>query len=109
MFHRDRLPPGWINRSPQRRSLSSPAAAFRIRSAECARRSADYAGKTVVTAVVIKEAEPHEFVAVLREAALAGVGVVQLPGIMIWEDIRAGRLVPVLPQWPPRRRRRPAA
>lgn len=40
--------------------------------------------------------------AVLREATLAGIGVVQLPTIMIWEDIRAGRLVHVLPQWQPR-------
>lgn len=38
----------------------------------------------------------------LREAALTGVGVVQLPTIMIWEDIRAGRLVHVLPEWRPR-------
>jgi DNA-binding transcriptional LysR family regulator len=35
----------------------------------------------------------------LREATLAGVGVAQLPTVMIWEDIRAGRLVHVLPQW----------
>jgi len=41
-------------------------------------------------------------IAVLREATLAGVGVVQLPTIMVWEDIRAGRLVHVLPQWHPR-------
>ena len=41
-------------------------------------------------------------VAVLREATLAGVGVAQLPTIMAWEDIRAGRLVHVLPQWQPR-------
>ena len=40
--------------------------------------------------------------AVLREATLAGVGVVQLPAIMVWEHIRAGRLVHVLPQWQPR-------
>ena len=40
--------------------------------------------------------------AVLREATLAGVGVVQLPTVMTWEDIRAGRLVHVLPQWQPR-------
>jgi len=39
--------------------------------------------------------------AVLREATLAGVGVVQLPTLMIWEDIRAGRLVYALPQWQP--------
>src|SRR5262245_38459804 len=40
--------------------------------------------------------------AVLREATLAGVGVVHLPTVMIWEDIRAGRLVHVLPEWQPR-------
>ncbi|HEY2048875.1 MAG TPA: LysR substrate-binding domain-containing protein [Caulobacteraceae bacterium] len=40
--------------------------------------------------------------AVLREAALAAVGVVQLPTIEIWDDMRAGRLVNVLPQWRPR-------
>jgi DNA-binding transcriptional LysR family regulator len=41
-------------------------------------------------------------IAVLREATLAGVGVAQLPTVMVWEDIRAGRLVHVLPQWQPR-------
>lgn len=40
--------------------------------------------------------------AVLREAALSGVGVVQLPTIMVWKDVQAGRLVQVLPQWTPR-------
>lgn len=40
--------------------------------------------------------------AMLREATLAGVGVAQLPAVMIWEDIRAGRLVHLLPQWQPR-------
>jgi DNA-binding transcriptional LysR family regulator len=40
--------------------------------------------------------------AALRESALAGVGVVQLPAVMIWQDVRAGRLVDVLPQWRPR-------
>lgn len=39
--------------------------------------------------------------AALREAALAGVGVVQLPTIMIYEDVAAGRLLHVLPQWRP--------
>jgi DNA-binding transcriptional LysR family regulator len=41
-------------------------------------------------------------IAVLREATLAGVGIAQLPTVLIWEDIRAGRLVHVLPQWRPR-------
>ena len=39
--------------------------------------------------------------ATLREAALAGVGVVQLPTMMIFEDIAAGRLVDALPDWQP--------
>lgn len=38
---------------------------------------------------------------VLREAAIAGAGVVQLPTIFVWDDIRAGRLVHVLPDWRP--------
>ncbi|BBK33052.1 DNA-binding transcriptional LysR family regulator [Stella humosa] len=38
----------------------------------------------------------------LRDAALAGIGVVQLPTMMIWHDIGAGRLVHVLPDWRPR-------
>ena len=37
----------------------------------------------------------------LRQAALAGVGIVQLPTLMIWEDIAAGRLIHVLPDWRP--------
>lgn len=40
--------------------------------------------------------------AALREAAVAGVGVVQLPTMMIWEDVEAGRLIHVLPDWRPR-------
>ncbi len=39
---------------------------------------------------------------VLRNAAIAGVGAVQLPTIFIWEDVRAGRLAHVLPEWRPR-------
>lgn len=39
--------------------------------------------------------------AVLREAAIAGVGVVQLPTIFIFDDVRAGRLAHVLPEWRP--------
>lgn len=38
---------------------------------------------------------------VLRDAAIAGVGAVQLPTIFIWDDVRAGRLVHVLPDWRP--------
>lgn len=38
----------------------------------------------------------------LREAAVAAVGVVQLPTMMVWDQIRDGRLVQVLPEWRPR-------
>jgi DNA-binding transcriptional LysR family regulator len=37
----------------------------------------------------------------LRDAAYAGVGVVQLPMMMVWEDLAAGRLVDVLRGWHP--------
>jgi DNA-binding transcriptional LysR family regulator len=37
----------------------------------------------------------------LRDAAYAGIGVVQLPMMMIWEDLAAGRLVEVLQGWHP--------
>ncbi len=40
--------------------------------------------------------------AVLRDAAAAGVGAVQLPTISVWDDVRSGRLVHVLPDWRPR-------
>lgn len=38
----------------------------------------------------------------LRLAALQGVGVAKLPSMMVHEDLQAGRLVDVLPQWAPR-------
>ncbi len=37
----------------------------------------------------------------LRDVAYAGGGVVQLPIMMIWEDLTAGRLVEVLQGWHP--------
>lgn len=37
----------------------------------------------------------------LREAALQGVGIVQLPTIYVCDDIEAGRLINVLPDWSP--------
>ncbi|MBI2738547.1 MAG: LysR family transcriptional regulator [Rhodospirillales bacterium] len=40
--------------------------------------------------------------AALSEAAMAGVGVVQLPTMTVWQHIEAGRLVHVLPEWRPR-------
>lgn len=38
----------------------------------------------------------------LRTIALTGAGIVELPTIMVWQDIEAGRLVPVLPDWHPK-------
>jgi DNA-binding transcriptional LysR family regulator len=38
---------------------------------------------------------------VLRNAAIAGLGAVQLPTIFIWDDVQNGRLVHVLPDWRP--------
>ena len=40
---------------------------------------------------------------VLRTAAVAGVGVLQLPTMMVCDQIAAGTLVRVLPDWAPRR------
>jgi DNA-binding transcriptional LysR family regulator len=40
--------------------------------------------------------------ATLREAALRGIGIVQLPTMAVWQDIRDGTLVDVLPAWAPR-------
>ncbi len=38
----------------------------------------------------------------LRQAALHGVGIVQLPAMMILDDLRSGQLVDVVPGWRPR-------
>ena len=39
----------------------------------------------------------------LREAAMAGVGVVQLPILMVKDQLASGELVRVLDAWEPRR------
>lgn len=38
----------------------------------------------------------------LRTAAVAGIGVVQLPHMMVTAELAAGQLVPVMPEWAPR-------
>ena len=38
----------------------------------------------------------------LRHAALEGIGIVQMPTMVVIDDIKAGRLVEVLPEWAPR-------
>lgn len=40
--------------------------------------------------------------ATLRQAALRGVGVVQLPCMVVEHDLQAGRLLDIMPQWAPR-------
>lgn len=37
--------------------------------------------------------------AALRDAALSGIGVVQLPEMLVLDDIAAGRLETMLPHW----------
>jgi DNA-binding transcriptional LysR family regulator len=39
----------------------------------------------------------------LRAAAVAGVGIVQLPSMMVREQIERGELVHVIPGWAPQR------
>jgi DNA-binding transcriptional LysR family regulator len=39
----------------------------------------------------------------LRSAAIVGVGVVHLPLLMVSDEIRAGKLMHLLPGWPPKR------
>lgn len=39
----------------------------------------------------------------LSDAALSGVGIVQLPTMMISEQLALGKLIPLLPEWAPRR------
>lgn len=39
----------------------------------------------------------------LRKAAIAGVGVVQLPTLMVCDQLLDGSLIKLLPDWPPRR------
>jgi DNA-binding transcriptional LysR family regulator len=39
----------------------------------------------------------------LRKAAMAGIGVVQLPVIMVRDQLADGRLVRLLADWAPRR------
>lgn len=39
--------------------------------------------------------------AALRQAALAGVGAVRLPTLVVWDDLQSGKLVTVLPDWRP--------
>ncbi|HEY6432945.1 MAG TPA: LysR substrate-binding domain-containing protein [Acetobacteraceae bacterium] len=39
--------------------------------------------------------------AALRQAALAGVGAVRLPTLVVWNDLQNGTLVTILPEWRP--------
>lgn len=39
--------------------------------------------------------------ATLRAAAIEGLGIVQLPTLLIWPDVTSGRLVHLLPDWRP--------
>lgn len=39
----------------------------------------------------------------LRNAALAGIGIAQLPAMMVREELAQGKLIRLLPEWAPRR------
>jgi DNA-binding transcriptional LysR family regulator len=39
----------------------------------------------------------------LCDAAVSGVGIVQLPKMMIGEQLASGKLICLLPEWAPRR------
>jgi DNA-binding transcriptional LysR family regulator len=39
--------------------------------------------------------------ALLRQAALSGAGIVRLPTLVVWDDLQGGKLVTVLPEWRP--------
>lgn len=88
-------------------ALGSPADLHSLPSLDLQRSHRDHAWKLhhADGQVAIVPHAPRlitDDMSVLRNAAIAGAGVVQLPTIYIWEEIRAGRLVHVLPDWRPR-------
>nr|KAJ9617799.1 hypothetical protein H2204_013466 [Knufia peltigerae] len=63
----------------------------------------DYAGPEEVTASVHHRPRlVSDDMIALRSAAVAGVGVLMLPRMMITDELASGALVPILPQWQPR-------
>jgi DNA-binding transcriptional LysR family regulator len=87
--------------------LPSPADLHSIPSLDQARAQRDYAwqlhhGDGRVATVPHAPRLITDDMSVLRDAALAGVGAVQLPTIFIADDVKTGRLIHVLPDWRPR-------
>lgn len=63
----------------------------------------EYAGPEEVTASVHHRPRlVSDDMIALRSAAVAGVGVLMLPRMMITDELASGALVPILPQWQPR-------
>ena len=90
-----------------RRKLSSPADLNRLPSATLGPVQRDYQwhlthadGQTASVAHVPRLVTDD--MAALRDAAVAGVGVAQLPTMMVWRLVEAGELVQLLPDWRPR-------
>jgi DNA-binding transcriptional LysR family regulator len=87
----------------QHRPARRPGRAAQPRLRACGRRASlapvphrrQHGGSTPRTAFVTDD------MAALREAAIAGVGAVRLPTLVIWDDLQAGRLVTILPDWQP--------
>ena len=56
-------------------------------------------GDGTTASVAVRPRLISDDLAALRAAALAGIGLVQMPNLMIQDDLAAGRLITVLPAW----------
>ncbi|MBX3567574.1 MAG: LysR family transcriptional regulator [Rhizobiaceae bacterium] len=87
-------------------SMTSPADLHGLPSLDLGPARSDYRWE-LESADGKKASVPHtprivsDDMATLRAAAVEGLGIVQLPTLLILPDIQAGRLVDVLPDWRP--------
>lgn len=89
-----------------RQPLRAPADLDGLPSLDLARPQRDYAWRLhasdgQVATIAHAPRLITDDMSVLRNAAIAGAGAVQLPTIFIADDVRTGRLVHVLPAWRP--------
>ena len=95
--------PGWID------THGAPTAPGELPAEEllCFSPAADYApwklgaGEDAVT-VVMRPRLLSDDMVTLRDAAIVGAGITCLPTYVMASALRAGQLVPLLPEWPPR-------
>ncbi|TQX82755.1 MULTISPECIES: LysR substrate-binding domain-containing protein [Rhizobium] len=86
--------------------IKSPVDLKSLSSLDLGRRQREYAWKLhhANGEVAIIPHSPRlvtDDMSTLRDAALSGVGAVQLPTVFICDDIKAGRLIHLLPDWRP--------